>query len=79
MQINAKFSLEGYAYYIAGERRAKKPDMFVLPTLYERAIAEADKRRWAGEPGAEESLRAFWTGYLDLMVGPSRVTFTSHD
>ena len=42
--------------------------MFVLPTLYERAIAEADRRRWAGEAGAEEALRSFWGGYLDLLV-----------
>ena len=71
-QANTKFSLDGYAYYIAGERRAKKPDMLVLPTLYERAITEADRRRWEGEAGAEEGLRTFWLGYLDLMVSMTR-------
>lgn len=63
----AGLSLEGYAYYIAAERR-KKPDLFVLKTLYERAVAEADRRRWAGEAGAEEALRSFWTGYVDILV-----------
>ncbi|KAI0632486.1 RNA-binding protein Prp24 [Trametes polyzona] len=61
------FSLEGYAYYIAAERRRKTPDLFVLKTLYERAIAEADKRRFNGESGAEEALRSFWTGYVDFL------------
>ncbi|KAJ3554397.1 hypothetical protein NM688_g3135 [Phlebia brevispora] len=63
----AKFSLEAYAYYIAAERRTKKPDAFVLTTLYERAIAEADKRRWQGKAVAEEALRSFWAGYLDFL------------
>ncbi|THH27765.1 hypothetical protein EUX98_g6425 [Antrodiella citrinella] len=65
--VQAAFSLEGYAYYIAGERRAKQPDAFVLGTLYERAITEADKRRFASEVNAEEALRAFWLGYIDFM------------
>ncbi|KAI0755299.1 RNA-binding protein Prp24 [Daedaleopsis nitida] len=63
----ANDSLEGYAYYIASERRAKKLDMFVLKALYERAITEADRRRFAGEANAEEALRSFWTGYVDLL------------
>ncbi|KAH9926083.1 RNA-binding protein Prp24 [Amylocystis lapponica] len=62
----AGFSLEAYAYYIAAERR-KKPDLFVLGALYERAIAEADRRRFSGEAGAEDSLRAFWIGYVDFL------------
>ncbi|KAI0916773.1 hypothetical protein AcW1_007863 [Taiwanofungus camphoratus] len=60
------FSLQAYAYYIAAERR-KKPDLFVLKTVYERAIAEAQKRRWAGESSAEDALRSFWTGYVDFL------------
>lgn len=71
--MQSGFSLEGYAYYIAGERRAKKVDTFVLATLYERAIAEADKRRFAGEPNAEDALRTFWHGYLDTLVSVLRV------
>ncbi|KAI1794811.1 RNA-binding protein Prp24 [Ganoderma leucocontextum] len=63
----ANYSLEGYAYYIASEKRLKKPDLFILKGLYERAIAEADKRRFAGEANAEEALRSFWTGYVDLL------------
>ncbi|KAI9057468.1 RNA-binding protein Prp24 [Trametes sanguinea] len=63
----SNFSLEGYAYYIAAERRRKNPDLFVLKTLYERAVAEADKRRFAGESGAEEALRSFWAGYVDFL------------
>ncbi|OCH91935.1 RNA-binding protein Prp24 [Obba rivulosa] len=62
----ASYSLEAYAYYLTSERR-KKPDLFVLKTLYERAIAEAAKRRFAGEAGAEEALRSFWIGYLDFL------------
>ncbi|CCM02468.1 uncharacterized protein FIBRA_04567 [Fibroporia radiculosa] len=62
----AGFSLEGYAYYIAAERR-KKPDLFVVQALYERAIAEADSRRWNGQAGAEETLRSFWAGYIDFL------------
>ena len=45
--------------------------MFALPTLYERAIAEAAKRRFAGDPNAEIALRAFWVGYIDALVSPS--------
>ncbi|KAI0366626.1 RNA-binding protein Prp24 [Pilatotrama ljubarskyi] len=63
----SNFSLEGYAYYIAVERRRKTPDIFVVKTLCERAIAEAAKRRFAGESGAEEALRSFWTGYVDFL------------
>lgn len=40
----------------------------MVKPLYERAIAEADKRRLSGEPGAEDALRAFWTGYVDFLV-----------
>ena len=40
----------------------------MLKTLYERAISEADKRRFNGESGAEEALRSFWTGYVDFLV-----------
>ncbi|CAL1712564.1 unnamed protein product [Somion occarium] len=61
------YSLEGYNYYITSELRPKKQDLFILTTLYERAVAEADKRRWKGEPGAEEALRTFWIGYLDFL------------
>ncbi|KAI0081583.1 hypothetical protein K474DRAFT_1703756 [Panus rudis PR-1116 ss-1] len=63
----AGYSLEGYQYYIASEVRAKNKDLFVLTGLYERAIAEADRRRWSGEPGAEEVLRSFWIGYVDVL------------
>ena len=43
--------------------------MLALPTLYERAIAEAAKRRFAGDLNAEAALRAFWVGYIDTLVG----------
>ena len=67
-QMQANYSLEGYAYYISSEKRPKVPDLFVLKGLYERAITEADKRRFAGEANAEEALRSFWTGYVDFLV-----------
>ncbi|TCD69018.1 Splicing factor [Steccherinum ochraceum] len=63
----AGFSLEAYAYYISGERRSKTPDAFILGALYERAVAEADKRRFANEANAEEALRTFWLGYMDFL------------
>ncbi|KAI6122456.1 hypothetical protein EDD16DRAFT_1570902 [Pisolithus croceorrhizus] len=59
-------SLNAYAQYISSERRAKKLDVFVLTGVYERALAEAAKRRFSGEVGAEEALRSFWIGYLDF-------------
>ncbi|KAJ7695961.1 hypothetical protein B0H17DRAFT_930002 [Mycena rosella] len=60
-------SPETYALYIASERRAKTPSAPILSTLYERAIADAAKRRFSGEQGAEETLRAFWAGYCDTL------------
>jgi hypothetical protein len=53
---------------VAYERRAKKPDFIFLSGIYERAIAEAAKRRFAREAGAEEALRTFWLGYIDALV-----------
>ncbi|KZT09316.1 RNA-binding protein Prp24 [Laetiporus sulphureus 93-53] len=61
------FSLEAYAYYTTVERRKQKPDLFVLKTLYERAIAEADKRRWEGDSTAEDALRSFWISLVDFL------------
>jgi hypothetical protein len=60
-----------YSQYIGYERRAKHPDLFVTRGIYERAIAEAAKRRSNGESGAEESLRIFWSGYGDALVSRS--------
>ncbi|KAF9220989.1 hypothetical protein BS17DRAFT_786300 [Gyrodon lividus] len=60
-------SLDAYMLYIASERRGKIPDVFVITGLYERAIAEAAKHRFAGEHGAEQALRMFWVGYLDFL------------
>lgn len=57
--------------YIGYERRAKHPDLFVTRGIYERAIAEAAKRRFDGESGAEEILRTFWNGYGDALVNLS--------
>ena len=42
--------------------------MLALPALYERAIAEAAKRRFAGDHNAEAALRTFWVGYIDILV-----------
>lgn len=60
--------MEVYARYLAAERRSRNPDLFVMSGVYERAIAEAAKRRFAGEIGAEEALRSFWVGYCDALV-----------
>lgn len=46
--------------------------MFALPALYERAIAEAAKRRFAGDLNAELALRTFWVGYIDTLVSHFR-------
>ncbi|KAF5315056.1 hypothetical protein D9619_007334 [Psilocybe cf. subviscida] len=59
--------LNDYVKYIGYERRAKYPDVFVTRGVYERAIADAAKRRFAGEPGAEEALHVFWAGYCDAL------------
>ncbi|KAJ8475200.1 hypothetical protein ONZ45_g15694 [Pleurotus djamor] len=63
------FTLVSYAQYIAMERHLKYPDLFVLRGLYERAIAEAARRRFDGEAGSEEALRTFWMNYLDTLRG----------
>ncbi|KAJ3800908.1 hypothetical protein GGU11DRAFT_676191 [Lentinula aff. detonsa] len=60
-------SLEAFAHYIAYERRAKYPDLAMTSSIYERAISEAAKRKYLGELGAEEALRAFWVGYSDVL------------
>lgn len=69
--------LLAYSQYIGYERRAKHPDSFVTRGIYERAIAEAAKRRFNNEPGAEEALRIFWSGYSDALVKHSS-TLISH-
>ncbi|KAI0263961.1 hypothetical protein BC834DRAFT_283892 [Gloeopeniophorella convolvens] len=60
-------SLYAYQSYIAYEHRAKQPDLVILSNIHERAIAEAAKRRAAGEAGAEEALRLWWASYVDGM------------
>jgi hypothetical protein len=41
-----------------------------MNTVYERAVAEAAKRAFNGETGAEGVLAALWSGYCDALVGP---------
>ena len=60
--------LVAISHYIGYERRAKHPDLFVTRGIYERAIAEAAKWRFNDEPGAEETLRIYWSGYVDVLV-----------
>jgi hypothetical protein len=60
--------LAAISQYIGYERRAKYPDLFVTRGIYERAIAEAAKWRFNDEPGAEETLRVYWSGYVDVLV-----------
>jgi hypothetical protein len=67
-QAQSGYALDAYARYLASERRAKTPDVLIMSTVHERAIAEAAKRRFNGEVGAEEALRAFWVGYSDSLV-----------
>lgn len=54
--------------YLASERRDKSPDVFIITGLYERSIAEAAKRRFAGEGSAEQTLRTLWLRYIDFLV-----------
>lgn len=61
-------SLDAYAQYIASEQRPRQVDEFILTGLFERAIAEAARRRWSGDTAAEEALRTFWIGYLDAQA-----------
>ncbi|KAH9065212.1 hypothetical protein EDB87DRAFT_1594447 [Lactarius vividus] len=63
----SKNSLYAYQNYVAYELRAKQPDLDILSNIHERAIAEAAKRRAAGETGAEEALRLWWGSYVDSM------------
>ncbi|KIK47472.1 hypothetical protein CY34DRAFT_228718 [Suillus luteus UH-Slu-Lm8-n1] len=62
----AGHSLDAYATYIAAERRRRDPDYFILCGLYERGLAEASRRQFAGELGAERTLQIFWVGYIDF-------------
>lgn len=66
--VQSNNSLDTFARYIAAERRARYPDLFVLKGVYERAIAEAAKQQFEGDAGAEAALRAFWIGYCDTLV-----------
>jgi hypothetical protein len=60
-------SLDSFSSYITYERRAKNPDLLVTRGVYERAIAEAARRLFARESGADIALDTFWGGYLDAM------------
>ncbi|THH19088.1 hypothetical protein EW146_g2006 [Bondarzewia mesenterica] len=61
------YSLAAYNSYVNYERRPKKPDLSMLAGICERAIAEAAKRRFAGEVGAEGVLVSFWIEYVDSL------------
>ncbi|KAF7422665.1 Splicing factor [Pleurotus ostreatus] len=65
--VQSNNSLDTFARYIAAERRARYPDLFVLKGVYERAIAQAAKQQFEGDAGAEAALRAFWIGYCDTL------------
>ncbi|KAG6850068.1 hypothetical protein H0H93_001618 [Arthromyces matolae] len=67
LQVKSNYSLDDYARYIAYERRARNPDLFVMTSVFERAIAEAERRRFEGETGSEEALRIFWIGFVDVL------------
>ena len=67
-QKSSGYSLEAYNNYIGYERRAKYFDVFCIQGIYERAIAEAAKKRFSGHPGSEEALQVFWAGYCDALV-----------
>lgn len=62
----AGHSLDAYATYIAAERRRRDPDYFILCGLYERGLAEASRRQFAGELDAERKLQMLWIGYIDF-------------
>ena len=76
-EVKSNHSLDDYARYIAYERRARNPDLFVMVNVFERAIAEAEKRRFDGELGAEEALRTFWVGLADVLVSTDAISFCS--
>lgn len=63
----AGYSLDAYATYIAAEQRRRDPDHFILCGLYERGLAEASRRQFSGELGAERAIQMFWVGYIDLV------------
>lgn len=70
-QTQLNHSPEAYDYYIAFEKRSKQIDIQLLATLYERAISDTEKRRFEGIDNAEAALRAFWSGYCDILVRKS--------
>ncbi|KIL67874.1 hypothetical protein M378DRAFT_159079 [Amanita muscaria Koide BX008] len=65
--VESGYSLDVYAHYVTVERRAKYQNELLVSTTHERAIAEAAKRRFSGEEGAEQALRIFWTSYCDAL------------
>jgi hypothetical protein len=67
-QVQSNYSLDAYSRYIAAESRPREPDLSILTALYERAIAEAARRRFQGEGGGEDVLRSFWTRYIDTQA-----------
>ncbi|KAG2155888.1 uncharacterized protein EDB93DRAFT_58815 [Suillus bovinus] len=66
------YSLNAYATYIAAERRRRDPDYFILCGLYERGLAEAAKRQFSAELGAERAIQMFWVGYIDFITSQGR-------
>ncbi|KAG1872352.1 hypothetical protein DFJ58DRAFT_435834 [Suillus subalutaceus] len=63
----AGYSVDAYATYIAAEQRRRDPDYFILCGLYERGLAEASRRQFASELGAERAMQMFWVGYIDFV------------
>ncbi|KIY44769.1 hypothetical protein FISHEDRAFT_50684 [Fistulina hepatica ATCC 64428] len=68
--------LDSYNNFCVYERRAKYLDRLVLVGIHERAIAEAARRLFEGQPGAEEALRSFWTGLCDSL---RKIHLRGHD
>ena len=67
-QAQSGYAPEAYDYYIVYEHNARKIDVPVLTTLYERAITDTAKKRFEGSDAAEFSLRALWMRYCDFLV-----------
>lgn len=68
VQASSGYSYESYDAFIAFETKPKKPDLILSRAIYERAIADVAKHRFAGSSNVEFRLRTLWTSYTNFLV-----------
>lgn len=70
-QVTASYSNDAYDAYILYETKSKKPDVSLAKALFERAISDSAKQRFAGAVDAENRLRSLWLAYCNFIVRSS--------